>query len=109
MIRWKLKAELLKKHQISKVVDLQKLIIKKTNVIISVANLCKYVNSQPKMIRLETIEIICSALDCDLSSILSVNPKVFKTEKKTKLSFKNTPKSKIATKSFPEPSNYEGQ
>lgn len=109
MIRWKLKAELLKKHKISKVIDLQKLITKKTNVVISVANLCKYVNGQPKMIRLETIEIICSALDCDLSSILSVKPKIFKTEKPRKLSFKNTPKTKIATKSFPEPSNYEDQ
>lgn len=107
MIRWKLKSEMVEKHQIYSVTGLQKLIVKKTGVVISVANLCKYVNGQPKMIRLETIEIICTALECELSSILKVGPKAFNPDKKTKLSFKNTPKSKIATKGFPEPGDYE--
>lgn len=108
MIRWKLKTLMAQKHQIYSVTELQKLIVKKTGVVISVANLCKYVNKQPKMIRFETMEIICSALECELSSILKVSPKVFNPEKKSKLSFKNTPKAKIATKAFPEPRDYEG-
>lgn len=107
MIRWRLKSVLSEKHQIYSVTDLQKLIVKKTGIVISVANLCKYVNRQPKMIRLETIEIICTALECELSSILKVSPKAFDPEKKSKLSFKNTPKAKIAIKSFPEPKDYE--
>ncbi len=109
MIRWKLKSQLLAKHQITSVTDFQKLITKKTGIIISLANLCKYVNRQPKMIRLETIEIICSALECDLSSLLNVKPKQFKSTRTKKLSFKNTPKAKIASKSFPEPSDYEDE
>jgi putative transcriptional regulator len=107
MIQWKLKAKLAEKYQVYTVTDLQKLIVKKTGVAISVANLCKYVNRQPKMIRLETIEVICSALDCELSSFLKVGPKAFKSNRTRKLSFKNTPKSKIGTKSFPEPVDYE--
>ena len=59
------------------------------------------------MIRLETVEIICSALECELSNILKVGPKVFNPERTSKLSFKNTPKAKIGTKSFPEPGDYE--
>jgi DNA-binding Xre family transcriptional regulator len=88
---------------------LQKLILKKTGVLISIANLCKYVNGQPKMVRLETMEIICSALGCELSNIMKVGPKAFDPERKSKLSFKNTPKSKIAVKSFPEPGDYESR
>ena len=107
MIRWKLKTVMTEKYQIYSVTDLQKLIAKKTGIVISVANLCKLVNRPPKMIRLETMEIICSALECELSSILKVGPKAFNPEKKSKLSFKNTPKSKIAKKGFPEPRDYE--
>ncbi len=107
MIRWNLRRMMAEKNQIYSVTELQVLIVKKTGVVISVANLCKYVNKQPKMIRLETMEIICSALDCELSSLLKVAPKSFNPERKTKLSFKNTPKAKIGTKNFPEPRDYE--
>lgn len=108
-IRWKFKYYLVQKHQIYTVSDLQKRIIKKTGVVISVANLCKYVNRTPKMIRLDTMEILCSALDCELNQFLSVtpSPKTMNPEKKRKLSFKNTPKRKIGVSSFPSPSDYE--
>jgi len=107
VIQWKLKSALAKKHQLYTVTDLQKLIVKKTGVVISVANLCKVVNQRPRMIRLETMEIICSALECELSTFLKIGPKGFKASTTRKLSFKNTPKSKIAVKSFPEPKDYE--
>lgn len=106
MIRWNLRTIMAKKHQIYSATELQKLIVKKTGILISVANLCKFLNKPPKMLRLETIEIICSALECELSSILKVSPKVFNPDKKSKLSFKNTPKTKIGIKAFPEPKDY---
>lgn len=110
MIRWKLKIYLATKHQIYSVTELQKCIAKETGITVSVANLCKLVNSQPKLVRLETMEIICSALGCDLTSILKVGPKVFNPERRRKLSFKNAPKAKIAVKkSFPEPADYESR
>jgi DNA-binding Xre family transcriptional regulator len=107
VIQWKLKSELARKHQLYTVTDLQKLIVKKTGVVISLANLCKYVNRRPKLIRLETLEIICSAMECELSKFLKVGPATFKADRTRKLSFKNTPKSKIGVKSFPEPKDYE--
>lgn len=107
MIKWRLKSFLSEKHQIYSVTELQKHIVKKTGVVISLANLCKLVNGTPSMLRLSTIEIICSSLDCELHNILQIAPKAMNPNKKRKLSFKNTPKSKIGLKNFPNPSDYE--
>jgi hypothetical protein len=56
---------------------------------------------------LETIEIICSALDCESDKFLSIRPKKLNPQNKRKLSFKNTPLNKRATKIFPNPLDYE--
>ena len=107
-IHWKLKSHLACRYQVYTVTEFQKHVVKKTGVRISIANLCKYVNRIPKVIRLETVEILCTALDCNLSDFLTVLPnKKLDPEKKRKLSYKNTPRSKIATKTFPEPGDYE--
>lgn len=107
MIKWKFKAFLAEKHQIYSVTELQKQIVKKTGVAISLAQLCKLVNAQPQMLRFSTIEIICTALNCELKDFLIIGPKTMDPEKKRKLSFKNTPKSKVGTKNFPSPADYE--
>jgi len=106
-INWRLKTYLATTHAIFSLTELQKIICKKTGVIISCQNLSNIVNKHPKQIRLETIELICSALCCKLSDILEVKPKQFKqVEDKKKLSFKNTPNSKRAISSFPDPKDY---
>jgi len=107
-ISWRLKHSLATRYQIYTVTEFQKRIVKKTGVRISIANLCKYVNGTPKLIRLETIEILCTALECGLDEFLRVLPKKMDPEKKRKLSYKNTPSSKIAVKAFPEPEDYKG-
>ena len=106
-VKWSLKLYLARKHQIYTVTEFQKRIVKKTGIVISVANLCKVVNRTPKMIRLETAEILCSALGCELSSFLTIEPRTMNPSKTKKLSFKNTPKTKIAVSAFPNPSDYE--
>lgn len=107
MIKWKLKRFLSEKHHLYSVTELQKRIVKKTGVAISLANLCKLVNGQPGMLRLSTIEILCTALDCQLTDFCQVGPKAMNPDRPRKLSFKNTPKSKIGAKSFPKPSDFE--
>ena len=52
MIRWNFKSYIFEKHQIYSVTELQKLIVKKTGVVISLAQLCKFVNQKPSMLRL---------------------------------------------------------
>ncbi|MCK5062281.1 helix-turn-helix transcriptional regulator [Candidatus Parcubacteria bacterium] len=106
-INWRLKTHLSIKHAIYTVADFRKLICKKTGVIISLQNLTNMVNKRPKQIRLETMELICSALNCSLHDILEIRPKQFKKiNDKKKLSFKNTPHSKRSLNVFPDPKDY---
>jgi DNA-binding Xre family transcriptional regulator len=107
MVKWTFKSYLSSKHQIYSATELQKRIVKKTGVAISVAQLCKLVNKTPAMLRFSTMEIICTALACELNDFVQIGPKTMNPDKPRKLSFKNTPKSKIGTKSFPAPSDYE--
>ena len=87
-ISWKLKTYLSITHSIYTLVDLQKKIALKTGFIISSQNLGNIVNHRPKQIRLETIEIICSALDCKLDDFLEIKPKkINNINDKQKLSY----------------------
>lgn len=108
-IGWNLKKYLAVKHSIYKVTELKKLIAEKTGVIISLQNLCNHVNLTPEMIRIETMQIICSALECNLNDFFTITSSVSKnrSKKKRKLSYKNAPKTKIGVKKFPNPQNYE--
>lgn len=104
-IHWRLKTYLATKHGIYRISLLQKLIVKKTGVLISAQNLSQYLKA-PKTLRLTTIEILCSALECELNDFCTVAPASMKPEKVRKLSFQNTPLSKRATKHFPNPADY---
>jgi DNA-binding Xre family transcriptional regulator len=106
-IHWTLKQYLCSKHQIYTATDLQKRIVKETGVVISIAQLCKLVNGKPKQIRFETAEILCSALGCELADFLKISGRQMNPNQKRKLSYKNTPRCKIATKAFPSPEDYK--
>lgn len=108
-INWRLKAYLSQKHHIYTATNLQRVVIEKTGIVISLQNLCNLINHRPKMIRLETMEIICQALGCSLGDILIIRSdnKNRKKLKQKKLSFKNTPHSKRICSDFPEPENYK--
>ena len=73
-IKWNFKKYLEQKHSIYSATELKKLINKKTGISISLQNTCNYLNNKPAMIRLETMEIICTALDCTLHDFLEINP-----------------------------------
>jgi len=105
-IHWRLKSYLSEKHCIYRPTQLQKLIIKKTGVQISLRNLCNYLDHKPKTLRLQTFEIVCSALECELHDFCEVKPAKQDPSKMKKLSYQNTPHSKRATRSFPDPKDY---
>jgi DNA-binding Xre family transcriptional regulator len=107
-IHWKLKTLLSQKYSIYSATVFQKKIIKSTGIIISLPNICKLLNNKPKVIKLETMEIICSTLNCGLQDFVEVRPRKYKnTDNIKKLSFKNTPHSKRAVSNFPCPKDYE--
>jgi len=105
-IHWRLKTYLAQYHSIYKVKELQEKIRKNTGVIISVQNLSKYLNQQPKAIRLATVQIICSALNCKLDRFCTVTPSEKRAEKERKLAYQNTPISKRGVTSCPDPVDY---
>ena len=106
-IRWTFKHYLASKHQLYSATDLQKKIAKETGILVSVSQLCKLVNRTPTMIRLETVEILVTALNCELSDFLGISAKKMNPAHQKKLSYKNTPRSKIGSKAFPKPADYK--
>lgn len=110
-ISWRLRTYLATKHGIFSAVTLQKKIILSTGVIISVQNLRTYLNEKPKLIPLKTIELLCTALQCELSAFCEVTPQPQVTGKPQpkKLSFHNTPiKKRGCGQLFPDPTHYDG-
>jgi DNA-binding Xre family transcriptional regulator len=109
-IHWRLKTYLATQHGIYSAVDLQKKITQNTGIIISAQNLRTYLNETPKSIPLKTIELLCTALQCELSHLLEIKPKSLirgKVQPK-KLSYLNTPINKRAKgELFPDPTHYE--
>jgi hypothetical protein len=106
-ISWRLKTYLATKHGIYGAVALQQQVVKKTGVLISVQNLCNFLEKKPKMLRLETIELLVTALDCRLEDFCKITPSDAKLPTSArKLSYQNTPHSKRGIISFPDPENY---
>lgn len=105
-INWQLKIFLAKKHGIFRPTDIQKSIVKSTNVLVSLSNISKLMNKRPASIRLTTVELICTAFDCSLSDILDIKPLSKKRhESVKKLSYKNTPNK--GEMKFPDPKDYQ--
>lgn len=105
-ISWRLKTYLATKHGIFSSTVLQKKIINATGIIISIQNLCKYINKKPVKLPLKTMELICSSLNCSLSDFCNVTSRKYNSKTTKKLSFKNTPSSKRGINNFPAPRNY---
>lgn len=112
-IHWRLKSYAASQHGIYSGTRLRRRIAEKTGVLISLQNVCNYLNAKPKSLRLTTIELICTALDCDLKDFCEIQ--AWSESKKAavkpgdppkKLSFKNTPLAKRAIKAFPDPREY---
>jgi DNA-binding Xre family transcriptional regulator len=106
-IHWRLKTYLATSHGIYHATALQKRIVKKTGFLISTPNLRSYMNRKPKSIRLKTLELIVTALECELSHFLEIKPAEISVGETKKLSYQNTPLSKRAVDQFPDPKNYK--
>lgn len=105
-IQWRLKT-LAGERGIYRAKDLQKKITQKTGVIISLQNLCNLLKQQPQSVKLQTIEIICTALDCTITDFCSIKPGKYDVGNVRKLSFTNTPHRLRGKSEFPDPKDYE--
>ena len=107
-VNWQLKTYLARNHGIYRPTDLQALVVKKTKVLISLANLSKLLGHKPASVKLKTMELICTALACDLSDFCEVKPSKAKLpEQVKKLSPRHTPENKKGVSDFPDPGDYQ--
>ena len=105
-VNWQLKTYLAKHHGVYRPTDLQKRIVEKTKILISLSNLTKLLGQKPTLVKLETMELICTAFDCCLSDFCQVKASLQKLPTDTrKLSYKNA--TKKGETDFPDPKDYE--
>lgn len=104
-ITWKLKT-LASSKGIYRARDLQKRIAQKTGVLVSLQNICNLLNGKPQSVKLKTIEIICTTLDCKMSDFCDITAGKFDSSQTRKLSFRNTPQSSRGKADFPDPEDY---
>lgn len=109
-IHWKLKTYVATRHGLYRVTDLQRRIVKRAGILISLTNLSNYLEKKPKTLRLATIEALCTALECRLVDFCDVTPAKSchggAEPEIRKLSYQNTPHSKRAVSTFPDPKDY---
>ena len=105
-IHWKLKQYIRDKHSLYKLKELQEHIAEKTSIVISLQHLSDLVRACPKSIRLQTMEILCSALNCTLNDLVTIDPSKRKEKTTRKLSYQSTPMGKRGREAFPNPSDY---
>ena len=95
-----------REHGLYRASDLRQRIVEKTGIVISLQNLCNLINHKPPSLRLKTIEILCTALDCSLADLCEVKPGKFDRDKVQKLSYQTTPNKHRGAHSFPDPEDY---
>lgn len=106
-VNWRLKTYLAKSHNIFKAADLRRKIIEETNIQISKQQICNLLNGKPKSIKLKTIEVICTALNCKLSDFCEVKFGKIKSDRLKKLSFETTTYKARCKSNLPNPRDYE--
>ena len=104
-ITWKLKT-LASSKGIYRAKVLQRQIILKTGVQISLQNICNLLNDKPQGVKLKTIEIICTTLDCKMTDFCEITPGKYDASDVRKLSFRNTPQNARGKSEFPDPKDY---
>jgi DNA-binding Xre family transcriptional regulator len=80
-IVWNLKKWLAVNHDIYRPSELQTLLAEKAGVQLSLQAISALLNHQPSALRLQTIQVLCNALDCQLSDFCEVLPDPQKEQK----------------------------
>jgi DNA-binding Xre family transcriptional regulator len=89
-IAWTLKKWLAVNRDIYRPSEVQSLLAEKVGVRLSLQAISTIINGQPSALRLQTIQALCTALDCRLSDFCDVTPDL-PTERKKKKANGPTP------------------
>lgn len=110
---WTLKKWLAVERDIYRASQLQALLAKKAGVQLSLQAISVLINGEPQALRLQTIQALCTALDCKLSDFCDVLPDTVTERRKKKASgdtpsklYGGRPASKEPDSIFPDPRNF---
>lgn len=114
---WNLRKWLAVNRDIYRPVDLQKLIAEKAGVHLSLQTISALMQSTPSAVRIATLEVLCTALECKASDFFDVLPPSSQEEHEArKKAAGDTPKPLYGAKEskpqpespFPDPYQYKG-
>jgi DNA-binding Xre family transcriptional regulator len=71
---WTLKKWLAIEHDIYRASDLRQRIIERTGVQLSLSSVSELLRQTPKVVKLSTMQILCTTFQCQLSDFLEVTP-----------------------------------
>jgi DNA-binding Xre family transcriptional regulator len=98
---WNLKKWLALERDIYRPVELQTLIRKQTGVDLTIQTISNLINGTPSALRLQTIQVLCNALDCNLSDFCNVLPDTAKTQHRERKVAGDKPRRLYGSKSRP--------
>jgi DNA-binding Xre family transcriptional regulator len=81
---WNLKKWLAVERDIYRPIELQTLLAEKAGVQLSLQAVSALINGKPSALRLQTIQALCNALDCELCDFCNVLPDAAKDQKKSR-------------------------
>ena len=113
-VEWNLKKWLVMERDIYRPSQLQQLLAEKAGVQLSIQAISALINNKPSALRLQTIQALCNALECDLSEFFNVTPDAISEKKKARKAAGDAPvrlyAGKMRTPSddsiFPDPHTY---
>jgi len=81
---WNLKKWLAVERDIYRPVELQTLLAEKAGVQLSLQAISALINGKPNALRLQTIQALCNALECELCDFCNVLPDTAQDQKKSR-------------------------
>lgn len=115
-VEWNLRKWLAVNRDIYRPVDLQRLLVEKAGVHLSLQAVSALMQSPPRALRIATLEALCAALDCKASDFFDVLPPTPQQREKLKKAVGETPKRLYRSKEskhrqesgFPNPYEHQG-
>ncbi len=112
---WNLRKWLAVERDIYKPSQLQALIVERTGVQLSIQAVSTLMNSKPSALRIQTIQVLCDALDCNLCDFCNITYTNTHAQQKRRSAVGETPRRLYGNKApkpsspdpdFPDPRRY---
>ncbi len=105
---WNLRKWLAVERDIYKPSQLQALIVERTGVRLSIQAVSTLMNSKPSALRIQTIQVLCDALECNLCDFCNITYDSTQSQQKRRAAAGSTPRRLYGNKaSVPSPPDHD--